>query len=151
MIRMRRLDVLLSDIIFSLSLDSCFRHTPVKWSGAAEFIENGFQRCCERSSDCASTGATVSAAAKAFCDCSHVDLTLAAQAHAIAAIGEFAKEQCHLNTVNTECIIDDSLAIFLQSSTAFHFGKRDVHVGQSAFAMKVRKRRAEQPHLRGRI
>src|SRR5271156_1896673 len=74
--------------------------------------------------------------------------SFAAQADAIAAIGEFAKKYRHLYVGHRERVVDQPFAIFLARAEALHLFLRDPDPGQRALAMQIRERRPQQPHLR---
>ena len=66
-----------------------------------------------------------------------VNFPFAAQADAIAAIREFAKEDGNLHVRHGERIVDQALAIFLASAEALHLFLRHPDPGQRTFAMQV--------------
>ena len=76
-----------------------------------------------------------------------IHFSFAAQADAIAAIGEFAKEDRDLHVGHGERVVDQALAIFFAGAEALHLFLRDPDPGQRTFAMQVGERRAQQPHL----
>jgi len=112
-------------------------------------IDNSGHGDGQRPVDRTAAGAFVTAATEMLGHAGDIHCSFAAKADAIAAIGEFAKEDGDLHVGDGERIVDEALAIFFAGAEALHLFLRDPDPGQRTFAMQVGERGAEQPHLGG--
>src|SRR5262252_1144838 len=94
-----------------------------------------------------SAGALVAAATEAFRDPGYVKLSLAAQTHAVAAIGQFAEEGGDLDAADRKDIVHQSFAVLFESVRAFHLLARDPEVADMVVEIEIAQGFAEQSEL----
>src|SRR6516165_496301 len=93
----------------------------------ANFAGDEFARSIERSVNGVSGRRMVSAAAEALGDRGDIDSALAAQADAEIAIHHLAEEHCDINALDTEGIVRQPFAIFIDSAGIGEVLAKDVH------------------------
>src|SRR5438445_10601447 len=84
----------------------------------------------------ATAGACVSAPAELFSNRSDIELSLAAQAHAVSSIGKLTEKCRDLDILNGERIIHQPFTVFFLGYKALHLVTRDPNPGQRPFAMQ---------------
>src|SRR6185437_6502149 len=85
----------------------------------AQLVENVFHSGCFRPFKGKTGGAFVSSSTELLRDGSHIDRTLAADGDAYALVGSFTKKHRHLDPRNSERIVDQAFAIFVEVAVFF--------------------------------
>ena len=84
-------------------------------------------------------------------DSGHVDMALAAQAHAKASVGKLAEEQSHLHTLNRKRVVHQAFAVFFLGVAALHLLLAHRNPRQRPFPVQVGERRPQQAHFGGGV
>src|SRR5271166_49370 len=90
----------------------------------------------------AAAGTLVPASAKLFGDGRDVELALAAQADAEAAIGQLAKKGSHFNIPDGQRVVHQPFAVFLFGARVVHLFPCHPYPGQRSLAVQVTEGRA---------
>src|SRR5580692_2380773 len=93
----------------------------------------------------------MAAAAKALRHPRHIQVALAAQAHAKTTTGKLAKKCRHLNLSNRKHVIHQAFAVFFLRFTAIHLFLRNPGPAYMALGVEVAQSFAEQPHFGDRV
>src|SRR5580704_3785610 len=117
----------------------------------AEMAEDMGRRCRQRAVYRAAAGVKMPSSAKALGYTRNVEFSLAAQGEPDTVVRELAQEYGDLDASDTDGIVHKALAVFFGRACTLHIVMRHPHPGETAFAMQIGERRAEQEHFGGGV
>src|SRR5690348_2985326 len=115
---------------------------------AAQVGKDLLYRCGKRTFKREAGSTFMTAAAPLFGNFSYIDAAFAADAYPDSFPGQLAEEQRNLNAGDSQGIVHQPFAVFVESAAAIHIIPCDPHPGDLVLTMERIQGASEEPHLR---
>src|SRR5215468_11070109 len=110
---------------------------------AAELEDHRTYGLGQRAVKRTSTGTLMATATEAFGDTGYVEFPLAAQANAVAAIGQLAEESRHFDAADRKHVVHQAFTVLFQGIAAFHLFARDPEIADMVVQIEIAERLAQ--------